>query len=331
MAEATPTPGTQAAGVPNKFATPPRVAQQFYDRFQHSEAGQSLQQPPVVESQHVAQPGVHNQQPVRQDPLDKPYTEPQSQPVQMPQPAPQQPVMSPQPYYDPAMVNQLAYERDALRQQLAKVRAEQQAYAEQQASQQLVDQLYNDPELQNLESVDPEDARKIAGAVSNVVGSHIRQLRNDLAQQRAEAQQGFYEMQQRELLQKDQRTAAAILKEHPDFFNLYRNSKEFQQFLRGHDGYSSRSREDVATDEFYAGNTAYVIDLLNRFKSGQPNSQHTMSVAPVQVAQNAVQSAPTQPAPSYSLGELNSLMQTRQITPDEYRQLLKEWRAANSR
>ena len=94
------------------------------------------------------------------------------------------------------------------------------------------------------------------------------------------------------------------------------------------DGYSSKTREQIATEEFYAGNTAYVVDLLNRFKGTLPKPQDIQQVPPVQVAGNTVM--PEQPMiqPQFTLAELNSLMQTRRISPEQYRAELNKLRQA---
>lgn len=326
MAEA-----TTGTTVPNAFAAPPRMAAQFRDRFMQSEAGAEQAQTPTshtVESQHVENPtATHQAQP---NPLDKPFVD---QPQEQPQPVQPQPV-PPQPVYNPDqdMLRGLAAERDALRQELARMQTQMAQWEQDRANQQLANDLYNAPELGELESVDPEDARRIAGAVTNVVNSRLSRLQNELQEQRAAQARGWQAMQQREQMQFERATAEKVLRQHPDFFNLYQNSPEFRQFLAGHDGYSSKTREQQALEEFHAGNPDYVVDMLNRFKSGRPNGESVTSVAPVQVAGVATaQTGETAPQPNYTLADLNNLMQTRQITQDEYRERLKAWRAANSR
>lgn len=322
--------------VPSSFATPPNVANQFRERFMQSEAaqaagqstqtpGQSTQTPQTMESQHVDRGGSR---PVQPNPLD---AQPKPEPVQPPvQPQPAQ--SAPQPYYDPALVQQLARERDALWQQVNQYAAEREQWARQQNAKDMTERLMQSPELQELESVDPEDARRIAAAALQGASSQYAQLQQDLNALRAEQQRSYQELRQRERAQFDKKNAENVLQVHPDFFDLYNNSAEFRQFLNGHDGYSSKSREQMATEEFYAGNTAFVVDLLNRFKQGQPNSANVSTVAPVQVASSAATAGTHAPAqPSYTLADLNNLMQTRQISHDEYLKRLGEWKAANPR
>lgn len=322
--------------VPSSFAAPPRVASQFRDRFLQSEAGQEAQPtnatppstPPVVESNHVAAPGSASG-PLQPNPLEQPFVDqPQPGVPQTPPAAPAQP----QPGVDPSLVRQLAQERDALWQQVNQLASERQAWLQQQQQQSVADRLMQAPELQELESVDPEDARRIASAAISGASSQFTQLQQELNALRAEQQRSVQEMYARERAQFDKRNADAVLQQHPDFFDLYQNSAEFRQFLNGRDGYSSKTREQMATEEFYAGNPAFVVDLMNRFKAGRPNVQNAASVAPVQVA-GAATAAPAQDvaAPSYTLSDLNNLMQTRQISQDQYREMLKELRAANSR
>lgn len=313
--------------VPSSFATPPNVANQFRERFLRSEAAQATNQtPPTMESQHVDRGGSRVVQP---NPLDTPPTPEPAAPQPAPQSAPQP---APQPYYDPALVRQLAQERDALWQQVNQYAAEREEWLRQQNARNMTDQLMQAPELQELESVDPDDARRIASAALHGVSSQYAQLQQDLNALRAEQQRSYQELRQRERAQFEKRNADAVLQQHPDFFDLYQNSAEFRQFLNGRDGYSSKTREQIATEEFYAGNTAFVVDLLNRFKQGQPNRANVSTVAPVQVASSAATAGNHAPAqPSYTLADLNNLMQTRQISHDEYLKRLGEWKAANPR
>lgn len=326
--------GVTDTQVPSSFAQPPRIASTFRERYNNSQ--QAAQQP--VESRHVQQGAAHPAQP--NNPLDQPFVEPSSQPVQIgpdntQQPAPQpsqygtqQPVY-PQYDLDPRVVRSLAAERDALRQQLAQYQDMERAFARQEADARLADQLSNAPELSELESVDPEDARRIAHAASRAMQSRVDELQSELEAQRAANRQSWASLQQHERARAEERAARQVLEAHPDFFDLYKSSPAFLEFLRGHDGYSSKTRDQQAMEEFYNGNTAYVIDLVNRFK-GQQHMQPT-SVAPVQVAGAATQrSTQRAPAVNYTLSDLNNLMQTRQITQDEYRERLKALRAANS-
>lgn len=319
--------------IPASFANPPRMAAVFRDRYNDSAAAQ---QP--VESQHVTQGSA----PLQQDPnpLDKPYVEPVSQPVQIgpesgqppaqPQQSSVQQPVYPQYELDNRALKELAAERDALRYQLSQYQEAQKQWERQNAEARLMSQLDESPELRDLDSVDPEDARRIAYAASRVMQSRVDDMQKELDAQRAAAQQGWAAWQQNERAKAEELAAKQVLAAHPDFFDLYKNSTAFTDFLQGHDGYSSKTRDQQAMEEFYAGNTAYVIDLVDRFKGIQRQHTQPTSVAPVQVAGAAVSQQPRQTQVSYTLADLNNLMQTRQISQDEYREKLKAWRAANS-
>lgn len=320
--------------VPNSFARPPRIASEFLERYNQGSQQEQQPQTPRVESQHVDAGGPRRSS--SEDYFNRQFNEQQYQ-----QPQPQQPQYSPSAYElanERQISQQLAQERDLLQQQVAQqnqviqqLAQQNQQWAAQQSQATFEDQLLQDPDMQQLETLDPEDARRIARATARAFGPRVDALQNELVQQRqAHAQQLQY-YQQREADKEHKAWANAVVAAHPDFVDLYKDP-EFLKFLQGRDGYNRFSRDQMATAEFNAGNTAYVIDMIDRFKRGHPNSQYITSPAPVQVAGQAVRTAgPTGRGGGESLAELNSLMQTRQISQDEYRERLKAWRAANSR
>ena len=311
---------TQAA-----FAKVPHMAQRFRENYAVSEAAEATPQP-------APQP---TPQPAPQ-PTPQPIPQPAPQPV--PQPAPQ-----PAPPYPYDMARQqlemqrqqLLAERDALTAELQKSSADLQALRQQQREWELdkqqralSDTLARDATLGDLETVDPNDARRIAAAAANAMHVSIDAMQQELAAQRAALQQSVAANSQNMQQLRAQQLRDEILRVHPDFFSLYQDP-EFRAFLQQPEGMSSRTRDQLATEEFNAGNAKYVIDMVDRFKQRAPQGDAITTVAPVQVAAGSVAPAAPAPAVTYTLADLNNLMQTRQITPDRYREMLKEWRAAN--
>lgn len=187
-------------------------------------------------------------------------------------------------------------------------------------------QLSNDELFSGMSSVDAEDARRIISVTAQTLQqpldnmqAQLQRQQQQLAQQQQYIDQQVYRMQQAKASQELQAA-------HPDFAQLV-NDPAFIQFAQQRDGYTSRSREQTAWEEFNRGNSAYVINMVNEFKGVKPTTSTIQSAPPVQVASSAVSpQAQPQAAPRYTLGELNNLMQMRQITPDQYRVLLNEYR-----
>lgn len=185
-----------------------------------------------------------------------------------------------------------------------------------------------DDAFSELGTVDPEDARHIGQTVLQSVSAPLDSIRQELAEQRQMIAQQQQANQQFAAQSRLQTLSNEVLKAHPDFYNLM-NTAEYKTFMSQRDGYDSKSRDQRAAEELMAGNPAYVVDLLNRFKGARPSVQSIASVAPVQTpTQTAAPAAPA--APDYTLRELNDLYQMRRISHDEYIDRLKKLRAANT-
>lgn len=273
----------------------------------------------------------------QEPPVEQPVAPVEPQPVMAPEAAPvvEQPYYPPQPEYsrdprDEEMLQRMYAEREsamqqaeAMRQELAKTQQELDALR-QQAFAGSVDMSA----FQNLQSLDPEDAKVIAQTAASAAYRPIEAMRQDMERQRQE----FAAVQRRQHEEfrraRQQQLTQEVLRAHPDYYNIYR-TPDFVAYMRGRDGLSSKTRDERAGEEFEAGNTAYVIDLLNRYKASRPNVQQAMSVAPVQSASSVSAPAPQAPAaPQMSLRELNDMFQMRQITPEAYREQLAKLRAA---
>ena len=264
---------------------------------------------------------------VQPAPVQQPVNPP-SVPVQ--QPAPVQPVAA-QPqnagtYYDPALIQNLAYERDQLRQQLA---ADQQKMADLQKSADELNDLrrrasiradIQQQAIDNLESVSPEDYTAIVESATNLAMAQTEPLKKEL-EERTRYNQQMLENTRKDLLN------ARIFAAHPDFAQMV-NTPEYRNFMAQRDGLSSETRDARASREYLNGNTDYVIDLLNQFKQSRNNAVGVATVPPVQVAPGAAPAAAQTTPTRYTLRELNNLFQTRQISAEEYRKLLPEARKA---
>lgn len=266
----------------------------------------------------------------------QPAPQPQPQPQPQPTPAPQ-PLAYPsgqtEPYYDPSVVQGLAYERDQLRQQLA---ADRKRMEDLQKSAEELNDLkrrasiradIQQQAIDNLETVSPDDYTAIVESATNLAMAQTEPLKKELEQQRKELEERTrYNQQMLENTRKDLLNAR-IFAAHPDFAQMV-NTPEYRNFMSQRDGLSSETRDTRASREYLNGNTDYVIDLLNKFKQSRNNAGGVATVPPVQVAPGAAPSAAQTTPTRYTLRELNNLFQTRQISADEYREFLPDARKA---
>ena len=298
-------PGGGNTSVSSAFTRTPGMAQVFRDQYARVEAAaaQSESQQPV-------------QQPVQQPPLD-PY-------MLMAQQQRQAALMTQQ----TQQMQQLAHERDILANQLAEMQKRNAEFEAAQQQQAMLASLDGADELNALETVDPADARRIAAMTARMLKQPIDGVAAEVKAQREAIERNRVEALNATQQAQIARYAGEILQVHPDFYSLF-NDPAFLQYLQEPDGLSSRSRDQAATQEFYAGNTRYVIDIVDKFKQNRPDNGKVTTVPPVQVAGGAATPATSSAdKPTLTLAELNSLYQMRRISPDEYRTRLKELRAA---
>ncbi|MBD5583714.1 MAG: hypothetical protein HDQ88_01390, partial [Clostridia bacterium] len=335
--------------VPAAFQNPPSMA-----AAAKASVARAYDAPASAENQTTAQP-VQPQPatPIGVEPIRIPAPAQQrpgvtvTPPAQAPRPAEQQdtpttghPAQTPNPVAPPVhaddvqLQRQLAAERQlwaqreqqyqqafaAQQQQLQAMQdaqAELETYRQREALQQ---QLSNDELFAGLETIDADEARRLMALTANVLQQPINEVRADIARQREElARQQQYVQQQLQLAQSEH-VRRELLNAHPDFLDLYNGNPAFRQYLSEREGLSSRTREEMMKDEYNAGNAAYVIDVVKRFKDGTPRVNDIQAVPPVQVANAAAAPAPSaQAAPRYTIAELNSLAQQRLISQDQYR------------
>lgn len=293
----------------------------------HSQSEQPPVQQPVVQTQ--VQPPAQPQPPVQ----------PQAPVHHTPPPGVASPGMNQAPQVDFQMWQRMEAERNYMMQQnQAMVQQLQEA---QQTIQQLqqANQEYNDlrqrAELQasindeafgELSSVDSSDAVRISHATINAVQKGLDPFRQELAELRELVNTRTGQQQQQIDRQRVEALTNKVLEAYPDFVQ-FQHTPEYQQFMSQRDGLSHMTRDQRAAQEFRAGNTDYVIDMLRQFKEGVPNTAHIMSVAPVQTPSGQA-SVPTQDTPPMTLSELNTAYHMRQIPHEVYLQELKKIRSA---
>lgn len=303
--------------------------------------------PPVQEDASVNAPGVQpdapnipNQTPAIPVSIAPPVMQQAPVPVQAPTPvqAPvSQPAYTPPPATDPVvdqyLMNQLEQERRAL---AARNAEQEQVIQNLLTAQQELDQIKAQQELQaamaaeafdDLETVDPEDAKRITNKVLNVTQRAIEPLRQEIEQQRRTADERLQAQQYQFEVQHRAEMNRRITEVHPDFLALQHNPA-YHAFMQQRDGLSSKTIDQRAAEEFRAGNADYIIDVLNRLKGTIPSATQITTVAPVQTASSVATAATDPQAPPLTLKELNDRFQMRQITPDEYKRQVQAARAA---
>lgn len=179
-----------------------------------------------------------------------------------------------------------------------------------------------------LTTVDTDDAKKIGAGIMKAVADQLAPLQQALTQQQQQFQQSTAQQERNFTAQRMRATLDRVLDAHPDFEQL-QNDPAFGRYLQQKDGLSSYTLDDRAKQEFLRGNYAYINNLVAQYKAQKPNTGAITSVAPVQTATTPVNTA----APGVglpTLHELNSMMQMRQITADQYREYLAKIRAAQN-
>lgn len=354
MSQVTPTPNTPPASNPpsmsSAFSTPPVHP---YSSVPPAPAVQQPATPPAPATQGGVQPAsvtpVQAPQPQRQT---APMPQPTMPPVQPPTTAVPQPPMqntpvqpaNPAPQFD---ATRFAYERmqqlEAERNQMAqRLQQQEQNYAalqaqfnEQQQARQLQEQ-YNSLAAsinrdlgEKLQSVDEADAYQIVDATLAAATPMLNEMRNRMDALQRSIDSKFQQQQALAFQQQQAATREAVLRAHPDFYQLALDPA-YQAYMREKDGLSSRTRDDAALAEFQAGNAAYIIELLNQYKNrGAAVTAPVGTVPPIETA--TAYSAPVPQINSQQQtddqAELLRLIQTHAISPDEFKARLDKLRS----
>lgn len=356
---------TQSNVNSSAFTRPPATAGMFAQQYAQSDAGQYAAQ--TAGEQQPAPQQPQNTQPANnqifvpgprrpntilptpnnaQAPAQPQVASPPSATQGQPESANNTPIPSPAPAFssDAALQRQLEQERRAWatersqwqaavtqqNEMLQQAGAMQQEYnlLKQQAD--LNQQLSNDDLFAGLSSVDSDDARQLVHLTAQTLQGPLDSMRQEMQKQQAAiARQQEYINSQMARMQQ-QRAVQDLYAAHPDFGELAYDPG-FTQFVQQRDGFTSRTREQAAWDEFNRGNSEYLIQMINEYKGVAPTARNLQDAPPVQVANGAVSQAPQGPvAPRFTLAELNNLMQMRQITPDQYREYLNDYRKSQS-
>lgn len=263
-----------------------------------------------------------------------------------PESTPSKPVPSPAPTFssEAALQRQLEQERqawaaereqwrNAIQQQnemLQQAGTMQQEYNVLKQQAELNQKLSSDELFANLATVGADDARQLVQLTAQTLQGPLDTMRQEMQKQQAALikQQEYINSQMVRMQQ--QKAVQDLYAAHPDFGQLAYDPG-FTQFAQQRDGYTSRTREQTAWEEFNRGNSEYIIQMINEYKGVAPKTENVQVVPPVQVANGAAQPTPQGPtAPRFTLAELNNLMQMRQITPEQYREYLNEYRQAQS-
>lgn len=274
-------------------------------------------------------PPTQRQQPVHPEPEAGPQASPQPQPepqqAQQAQPQSQQPQPQP-PYYPPVAqrdsgmekaYNDLTSAYEQQRQQIAELQKENDEYKRVYERASMYASIPDDY-FDSMESIDAADARRISQVSIDAVQSAVEPIRRELEETRQLVAQRDAETKQRFEQERLGSLTRQVLSAHPDYFSIAQ-TPQYVNFINGRDGYSSQTRDQVAAQEFAAGNAAYVIDLINRFKAGNTSAQNIATVAPVQAASSYTGDVRQgEPKPSLTLHELNNLYQTGRIRYDDY-------------
>lgn len=349
--------------VSSAFARPPSTADMFKQQYANSDAAQYAAQQ-QQQGQPQAQPQsaqADNQifvpSPRRVNPVLPAPSKPQApeQPQVAPSPsavsgqpesANTTPVPSPVPNFssDAALQRLLENERQAWAAERAQWQAAtqkqqemlqqaavmQQEYNTLKQQAELSKQLSSDELFANMTSVDADDARQIVQLTAQTLQAPLDNMRQEMQKQQAAMQQQQQYINNQMVQMQRVRATQDLQAAHPDFAQLV-HDPAFIQFTQQRDGYTSRTREQTAWEEFNRGNSEYLIQMVNEFKGKAPQGEALQTAPPVQVANAAVTPGPQAPAaPQFTLSDLNTLMQMRQITPEQYREYLNDYRKAQT-
>lgn len=347
------------SSLPSAFAKPPAAAAMFQSQYAASDAGQlaaqgaaSQPQPnlsaPMPQPESLTIPGPRQGNPILPSSPNATATQPQVAPPPSAETA--RPGVKPAPVPPPdAHLSSDAYAQrqfDAERRAWEAEREQWRAVAQDQAKMlqdamgvqkeyeqlkrqaDLAKQLSDDELFADMTTLDADDARRVIQYAAQTLQGPIDAMRQELEKQQAELQKQRQMMDQQMYQVYQQRATEKLYAAHPDFPQLIQDPK-FVQYAQQRDGFSSRTREQMAWEEFTRGNPDYVINMVNEFK-GIPSGADNMRVAPpAQFASGyATPAQPAETQPRYTLAELNSLMQMRRITPEQYRVYLTELRNA---
>ena len=253
-------------------------------------------------------------------PQQQEQVEPQQQEYQVPPPPLEQP-MSQEAIALQQMYNQMQQQQSymqQLQQQNAQMQQALQQYEQMRQQAELM-QGVDASAFENFQTVDAGEAQAIANEVLKATSAQLQQMRNEMQQQRQYMNGATQHQHQEYQRQRAQQLNREIMRVHPDFFEI-QNTPEYKAFMAQRDGLSSETYDQRAAREYYNGNVAYVIDILNKIKGMRPQPQAVQSVPPVQMASAGMNQVPQAvPQPQFTVEQLRLLRNARAITPDQFK------------
>lgn len=203
--------------------------------------------------------------------------------------------------------------------------------------------LHDEQELENLlknsgvdfRSIDMDDAKKLLGPVIKTMrqqqnASHA-EFQRKLAEQEETLKSRFKELDDREHYSKLEKTKAAILAAHPDLEQLQKTPEYQRTMASPIGGKSGVLIGQLVAAEYRQGNADYIIDVLNRIKAGvQTDLSDVASVSPASTttAPSAAGSDKSGRLTPEELAELRFKVQSRQISRQEFREIMEKHREA---
>lgn len=203
--------------------------------------------------------------------------------------------------------------------------------------------LHDEQELENLlknsgvdfRSIDMDDAKKLLAPVIQTMrqqqSASNAEFERKLSEQEKALQTRFKELDDREHYSKLQRTKDAILAAHPDLEQLQKTPEYQRTMASPIGGKSGVLVGQLVAAEYRQGNADYIIDVLNRIKAGvQTDLSDIASVSPASTNATPTSSdeGKTGRLSPEELAELRFKVQSRQISRQEFRDIMEKHREA---
>lgn len=186
-----------------------------------------------------------------------------------------------------------------------------------------------------FQSIDPADAKKLLAPVLKTVRQQSSKateaLQNQLLSQQKELHNRFKQLEERERLDRLNKTRDKILKAHPDLAQLQQTPAYQQAMMTPVGGKSGILVGQLVAAEYQQGNADYIIDVLNAVKQqAQPDLAGVASVSPSAAA--TIPAAPTDGTPgrltAEQIAEYKFMVQTGQMSREDFREVMKKHREA---
>lgn len=203
--------------------------------------------------------------------------------------------------------------------------------------------IHDEQELENLlknsgvdfRTIDMEDAKKLLAPVIQTMrqqqSASNAEFQRRLSEQERALETRFKELDDREHYDKLAKTKAAILAAHPDLEALQKTPEYQRTMASPIGGKSGVLIGQLVAAEYRQGNAEYIIDVLNRIKAGvQPDLADVASVSPASTTTTPSSNTAEKPGrlSPEELAELRFKVQSRQISRQEFRDIMEKHREA---